>query len=48
MTDMYVAACDEKGGIYHYKVNGTVITEKQFLPLDRPMYMEIKDDRLYC
>lgn len=48
MKDMYIAACDENGGIYHYKVEGATVTEKQFFPLDRPMYMEISDDRLYC
>lgn len=48
MTDMYIAACDEKGGIYHYKVKGNSVCEKQFIPLDRPMYMEISVDKLYC
>lgn len=48
MTQMYIAACDKKGGIYHYEIEGKNIKEKGFTPLDRPMYMEIKGDKLYC
>lgn len=48
MTDMYIASCDRDGGIYHYKFNGKTVTEKQFYPLDRPTYMEIKNNRLYA
>lgn len=48
MTNMYIAACDEKGGIYHYGVEEKEVIEKQFFPLDQPMYMEISGDQLYC
>ena len=48
MTDMYIASCDREGGIYHYKFDGKTVTEKQFYPLDRPTYMEIKNNRLYA
>ncbi len=48
MTDMYIASCHKNGGIYHYLIEGDTVTEKQFLPLDRPMYMELKDGRLYA
>ncbi len=48
MTDMYIASCDKNGGIYHYVLDGEQVTEKQFVPIDRPMYMEISGDTLYA
>ncbi len=48
MKDMYIAACDEKGGIYHYEIVGETVTERQFFPLDQPMYMEINGDKLFA
>lgn len=46
--DVYILACDESGGIYHYKLNKDKIEEKQFYPIKSPMYAEISDNRLYC
>ncbi|MGI6280071.1 MAG: lactonase family protein [Acutalibacteraceae bacterium] len=48
MTDMYIASCEKTGGIYHYRKDGDTFIEKQFYPADRPMYMEIKDNRLFA
>ncbi len=48
MFDMYIASCHEEGGIYHFKTDGAELEKKQFLPLDRPMYMQVFDGCLYA
>ncbi|MBQ1263028.1 MAG: lactonase family protein [Oscillospiraceae bacterium] len=45
---MYVASFDKNGGIYHYEINDNKITEKQFVPLDRPTYLIIENNKLYA
>ena len=47
-THIYIAACDENGGIYHYTQNNDGSLNKiEFFPLDRPMYLTISDGRMY-
>ncbi len=48
MYSLYVASFDKSGGIYHYEINGKEITQKQFVPLDRPTYLIIKNNKLYA
>lgn len=48
MFDLYIASCDEKGGIHWYETDGKTVVEKDFTPLDRPMYMQLWRDKLYC
>ncbi len=48
MINFYIAACDTRGGIYRYEFNGKDVTEKQFVPLDRPMYLQIKNQKCYA
>ncbi|MBQ5816130.1 MAG: lactonase family protein [Oscillospiraceae bacterium] len=45
---MYVASFDKSGGIYHYEINDNKVTEKQFVPLDRPTYLIIENNKLYA
>lgn len=47
--NVYISSCCENGGIYHCSFdesNGLEIIEK--IPLDRPMYTIIKDNKLYA
>ena len=48
MRSLYVASFDKSGGIYHYEINDNKITEKQFVPLDRPTYLIIENNKLYA
>lgn len=42
--NIYIASCDKNGGIYHFDLDETGKLEKiGFTPMDRPMYMVIKD-----
>lgn len=45
---IYIAACSENGGIYHYTQNtdGT-LNEIGFYPVPSPMYLAIKNSKMY-
>lgn len=47
-STIYIADCDAAGGIYVYDFENGVLSQKQFAPLDRPMYLCIDKNRLYC
>ncbi|MBQ8207300.1 MAG: lactonase family protein [Clostridia bacterium] len=45
---IYIAACSEDGGIYHYTKNSDgSLTEIDFYPLDRPMYLAVKNGKMH-
>lgn len=46
-TDVYVASCVEKGGIYHYKMDDGVLNLIDITSMDRPMYMVVKERKMY-
>ncbi len=46
--DVYIAACDKDGGIYHYKMQGGKMEFSDKTPVDRPMYLAIGDNKLYA
>lgn len=48
MTDLYIASCCETGGIYHFLLDQTGLHEADVCPLDRPMYLALRDDKLYA
>lgn len=48
MINFYIASCDKEAGIYRYEYDGKNIFEKQFIPLDRPMYLCVKDSKCYA
>ncbi len=48
MSVFFIASCDKEGGIYRYEFDRKNITEKQFVPLDRPMYLSIKNNKCYA
>lgn len=47
--NIYIASCEEEGGIYHYQSDGVgnIILQKKY-SFDRPMHMIISENRLYC
>lgn len=45
--DVYVAACDMHGGIYHYKMKDGKMSFEDKTDLDCPMYIAIKDNKMY-
>lgn len=46
--NIYIAACDKNGGIYHFTQNDDgSLTEKNFYPLDRPLYMTVEKNKMY-
>ena len=46
--NIYIASCDQNGGIYHFDLDETgKMKKKGFTPMDRPMYMVIKDRKMY-
>lgn len=52
-THLYTASCAADGGIYHYEILkngvGTVdIVQREFLPLECPMYMTVSENSLFC
>jgi 6-phosphogluconolactonase len=49
MQHVYIAACAQNGGIYHYTMdeNG-VLTEKDVTPCPSPMYLVKEGNRLYA
>lgn len=45
---MYIASCDEEGGLYHYVLNERGASElKEIKKLDRPMFMCIEVDKMH-
>lgn len=46
--NIYIASCNENGGIYHYILgeNGK-LTQKGFTPMDRPMYLKVHNGKMY-
>jgi len=46
---VYIASCDEQGGIYHYHMEDSSgqLTEVSFTPMDSPKYMVIADGKMY-
>ncbi len=46
--NIYVSACAENGGIYRYVSDGEHIEFAEKYPLDRPMYLTVKNKRLHC
>ena len=47
MKDLYFAACDRDGGIYHYKLDGGALTFVRRYDVDRPMWLTISGSRMY-
>ncbi len=45
--NIYISACSESGGIYHYTLCDKEIRFKSFTPIDRPMYSIINNGKLY-
>ena len=50
--DIYVAACDRKGGIYHFKTDffgdGLPLKLYSYTPLDRPMFLTFEGNKLHA
>lgn len=44
--DIYIAACDENGGIYHYRLDGGLKFVKKY-KIDRPMWLTIDGNYMY-
>ncbi len=46
--NIYIASCDQYGGIYRFGMDKTgKLTKPVFTQMDRPMYMVIKDGKMY-
>lgn len=45
--DVYIAACDKAGGIYHYKLDCGKLSLVKKYDVDRPMWLTIDGDRMY-
>lgn len=41
---LYFAACDVKGGLYHYTLKNGALKYMDFTPMHRPMYMEANEN----
>ncbi len=48
MKSLYVASLSKGGGIYRYEINGKCAEQKQFVPLDRPMYLIENGGKMYA
>ena len=48
-SEIYIAACssEERGGIWHCRLDGDELRTVGHYPLDRPMYLAIDGDKLY-
>lgn len=46
--NIYIAACDSQGGIYHYKVQDEKIVFCEKTLLDHPMFLCIENNKLYA
>lgn len=48
MKNIYIASCDKQGGIYRFVLDERgKLHKKTFVHMDRPMYMVIKDKKMY-
>lgn len=47
MKHIYIASCAADGGIYHYIFENESLTFKDKTSLDRPMYMVIRNNKMY-
>ena len=48
MNHLYIAACDANGGIFHYTQNDDgSLFQKEFYPMKEPMYLFIREGRLF-
>ena len=45
--DIYIAACDKEGGIYHYKAVNEELSLCEITPLEFPMYLFIENNKFY-
>lgn len=50
MKNLYIAACSEEGGIYRFAMDmdGGVLSEKEKISLDRPMFLAREKNTLYA
>ena len=48
MLNLYIASCEEDGGIYRCEVAKDIISLKEKTQADRPMYLQVKGDTLYA
>lgn len=48
MKNLYIAACTEDGGIYRFSMDGGVLSEKEKISLDRPMFLAREGNTLYA
>lgn len=48
MYNLYVASCEKNGGVYRYQTDGKNTVLKQFVPLDRPMYLLLSENKMYA
>ncbi len=44
----YIADCHKNGGIYACEIEKDKLVKKQYIQLDRPMYLAAFKDKLYC
>lgn len=47
MNNIYIASCDEHGGIYQYSLNNGKIELKSKTPLNQPMYFTQSNDKMF-
>ena len=45
--NIYIAACDKSGGIYHYKLKDEKLSFVKKYDVDRPMWLTVDRDRMY-
>ncbi|MFQ9149672.1 MAG: hypothetical protein ACLR5G_16090 [Eubacteriales bacterium] len=45
--NVYIAACDENGGIYHYALEDGKLSFVRKYDVDRPMWLTIDGERMY-
>lgn len=45
---IYIADCDKNGGIYACEIEKDKLIKKQYIQLDRPMYLATFKNKLYC
>lgn len=48
MKNLYVAACSENGGIYRLSMNEGVLSKREKISLDRPMFLAREENKLYA
>jgi len=48
LCDVYIADCSDNGGVYCYSLTDTgTLTEKSFLPLSNPMFLNIEGNKMH-